>query len=1132
MLSKINNDDNIKSFMSIDWYEEDDKDANELSINTFCKDKESNTCLVRFTGFTPYVYIELPTVVNRMPYTWTKSRVKILYDYLTDTMGVNAPTGFIDEKRTPIMKFKLNGEKPVVRVFFPTKDAIRHCKNKFVNKDKTLKVIKIKGLGVISCNVWSDDVESIRQLLTVKKCKFSQWFNAKVTPVTGRNKISSLKHEYIAKWTDLDPIDYDICQTWRTYPTIMAYDIEAFSDNPKMFPVRTFAKHVCYMISCTFQKLGDRSTRKRYLILMGDCDDLPHAEIIRVADEYELLKAFTDLIHEHDPDILTGYNTFIFDDSYMNSRLERLCKTWDIKGSRLLNKAPYFRNMGWSSKQNRDNIIDLIYFPGRISIDMYKIIKSSRKFPKYTLNYVSEALLGDKKEDVGYKEMFKIYADQSQVMEDYERCIEQWVKLGKDEILDNELYISTCYNFKPIYHKNVPEELLKEIVRDYEKAKSSMSSVSSYCVQDSELVIDLFEQQLVWESMVAMSNTVEVTIFDTHVRGQQRRGYSMVFNETEKDGYYIDYIEPTDTSKFRGAYVGKPIPGLYENVATLDFNSLYPSIIIAYNICYSTYVDEDDDSIPDEWCNIIDINDDIEVEYTEIIMDENGLPKLDIDDVPIIKKVKKIEHIEKRYRFIKPEVEIDLLDEEGNVILDEDGNPKKVIKKLHEGFVPRIVRNLINKRKEVKKLMAKADKEGNLELEAIYNALQLALKVAANSMYGLLGIKKGRMPFRPAAESVTALGRYLIHVSNKYIEDNYKGLIVYGDTDSTMFILPGIDNGADCVRMAKKLEKEISAILPDPLYLEFEKAARMLCIAPKKYVMWKYEPYEFFDREQTKPNPNFGKLYPKDHKDAWLHKGILLARRDNCKLQRDIYSQVLDYIMDMKPMKTTLDYIIKVCLNFLNGNFNYSDLVVIKGLGSNYKDENFHMKVFADHLKEIGKPATPGERLEYLIVEDKKGGDKLGNKMRLPETFLERLGTDEEEPIDKYYYLHNTIKNSIDQLFGVGYKKELDAMSYPVMKEQYTVAINQLVQEGHQDKIMPFWYNNEGDVIKTIDELVNSDDPLLEGFPKYANKILNRCSYNRDMFRIKLLYEPVRQFCMAIKFNRMEDYLQYRQYQP
>jgi hypothetical protein len=125
-------------------------------------------------------------------------------------------------------------------------------------------------------------------------------------------------------------------------------------------------------------------------------------------------------------------------------------------------------------------------------------------------------------------------------------------------------------------------------------------------------------------------------------------------------------------------------------------------------------------------------------------------------------------------------------------------------------------------------------------------------------------------------------------------------------------------------------------------------------------------------------------------------------------------------------MVEAMDIIIDAVKELIEGRISYKDLIIIRTLGANYKQDSYFMKVFSDQLRKIGKPANPGDRLEYLIVSTPNPDEKIGLKMRLPETYLEQLSTPQEEKIDYLYYLEHMMINPIDQLFEVAYRKELE----------------------------------------------------------------------------------------------------------
>src|SRR5205085_4751163 len=227
--------------------------------------------------------------------------------------------------------------------------------------------------------------------------------------------------------------------------------------------------------------------------------------------------------------------------------------------------------------------------------------------------------------------------------------------------------------------------------------------------------------------------------------------------------------------KSQGAVVIEANPGDYENVVCYDFESLYPTTLIAFNICYTTLL-EDDDPVPDEECHVIAWGDHIGCEHD-----------------PLKRKKKKADILckEHRYRFRK-------------VVTLPDGT------RLNEGLMPRLERNLLSSRKARKKEMAKLEaaykmatgvatdddiafyrkmgweviKSGTLtskQLEVlkigitVKNAQQLTLKISSNSAYGGMGAQNGFIPLVPGAASVTAMGRMLIMKAIKYNQEKYPG---------------------------------------------------------------------------------------------------------------------------------------------------------------------------------------------------------------------------------------------------------------------------------------------------------------------------------------------------------------------
>ena len=424
--------------------------------------------------------------------------------------------------------------------------------------------------------------------------------------------------------------------------------------------------------------------------------------------------------------------------------------------------------------------------------------------------------------------------------------------------------------------------------------------------------------------------------------------------------------------------------------------------------------------------------------------------------------------------------------EEDDNIKNKQSN-KKLIEfkykfyKHKKGILPQLVHKLVMERRDVQKLIK--DETDEL-IKVVLDKRQWALKISANSVFGFLGVVGGKLPLPEGARSITAKGRELITFTNNYLVDKYNAKIRYNDTDSTMFNIDQITSHSDAIHWGHKLEKEVSDQFPDPLQVEFEKAGRMFCIKKKKYAFWVIDEKTNNLKIKTLTNILNGK-----HKlpltDIWknpkqiklinshtnslqsiddlfsnissdilwskqidvvdpisnqkytiireiipdiMTKGIILARRDNCLLQRKIYNHVLQNIMIRTPLNDTYDYILKQIFKLYQHRVNWKDLIIIRELGSNYSSPTFFMKIFGDELRRIGKPHNPGDRIEYLIVNSSSNNQLLGYKLRLPETYLENLNSDSPEHIDYDYYLEKTLMNCIEQLFQIGYKDELSSL--------------------------------------------------------------------------------------------------------
>lgn len=1100
-------------------YRDTATDRGTLQLLGWAMNEKSEPVTVRVETFPAFCFVELPGFIGQIPVIWDVASAGMFVSSLQRRFR-NEYTGECDLLDFDPSNFGFyknlymycgNQKRPMVRLTFKTLACMDKVKN-LLNY-----MFEIDGLGMIKTNVWETEIDPVRKFLSAcspdprstplldekgepipddfreKELTYSCWTRCKGKLVHPDEKISNNELEYIIDWMTVERIPDKECAHMMTYPGVMAFDIESYSNRHQTFPDKNNDSHVAYMISCIYQRLevtpkGEKPLRYRYGIVLGDCDEIPpdkfeNTIIFPVNTEEELVRMMGAIIMYHDPEIITGYNILSFDYPYLNARLGRTGNTWP-RISKLKDFDCYIKNNTWSSGAYGHNDINMLICPGRLSIDMLSVTRRDYKMSSYSLNAVAKKFVDKKKHDVSAREMFVIYEkllngmkkkDTSYV--EYEppkydirdigdigeicdstndnTLLRKFIHLGYGEKIEkmklestiksldgNEIFLdlndqtqlyvlgledvrgetremfissirSKVFN-KPKKWTNEDDRIV------YEEALKEITRVMLYCIQDSELVLDIMDTTHWWLGAVEMAGIVGVNIIVLSTGGQQQRCESQLYHLGAKYGYVLNTrIAPQ--IPFEGGAVQPPTPGLHRHVITIDFTSLYPSIMRAYNICYTTLVPNAwMNSIPDDMCNITPpIN-----ATSEYDPDEDD----DDDD----------EEKKERYRAVGQKGVYGF---------------KYVKKEVLEGLVPRIVGYLCNERSRVKKLMWKEETEGGGKDSVMYIVLdkrQNGLKISANSFFGFLGVREGgKRPLIEGAMSITAWGRQMITKVIEYLKKTYNADIIYGDTDSAMISMPNqIKNQFDAWYWGERIAKEVTERFPPPVNMEFEKVFNvMLSLKKKKYI----------GILSAKPDEKiYGKFWLRDDGQVMVGdrttdelieilgnpiartkagdpdpfiRGVLTARRDNCAWARDIYSTItLDILMDTVNGKDHIDtfksVVHKLCdyaEPLVEGKVSAEDLCISRALGSNYKSNTYFMKIFSDELRKEGKPAQPGDRLEYIVM-NRPGVDKLGYKMMLKETYGERFGTDKEEKIDYGYYLEKQIQNHIDQVISIAFK--------------------------------------------------------------------------------------------------------------
>ena len=461
-------------------------------------------------------------------------------------------------------------------------------------------------------------------------------------------------------WKTLTPVSRDDIAPLR----IMSFDIEAYSHDGG-FPDPEHPDNVVFQIGMTIKVYGQEGwfDRKCLCLKQTDSQDCESFE-----KEEDLLEAFAKYLIKTDPDIITGYNIFGFDLEFLMKRMRILPVTptacfW----TRLKNRSVQLVEKTLSSSALGSNQLKMVPMAGRYVFDLFQDIKREHKLESYSLNSVSKHFLKDQKNDMPVREIFRRYMDGD------------------------------------------PSEL---------------GEVAAYCIKDTELPHALMKKLFTIENLIEMAKATWVPLSYLSERGQQIKVYSQLSRKARELGFMIPVMQIKGTDdKYQGATVLEAQTGAYYGpITALDFASLYPSIMCAHNLCYSTMV--------------------MNPKY-------DNLPGVTYEQFG-------------QYRFAQT------LRAEGGTILPVPS------------LLPAILTELKQFRKKAKKLMAQSE---GTPMYGVYNGQQLAYKISMNSVYGFTGASKGMLPLLAIASTVTMRGRQMIEETKNYVEANFPGAKVrYGDS--------------------------------------------------------------------------------------------------------------------------------------------------------------------------------------------------------------------------------------------------------------------------------------------------------------------------------------------------------------
>lgn len=911
------------------------------------------------------------------------SLVKIMQDNGKYVMPFNDEEDFCT-RRT--LYYYQENERPMCKLSFKNGEAMRHAKN-LLNKGI---FIKSRYGGKVHGEVLLFEIDAVRKLLTSLNTVHCGWLECTGRIVTNPNtKISTSKTEYIVRHKTIVPIVNETVPR----PLWCSYDIEVYSHNHKAFPNEWFPEDKIYLITMVFFRDGEpRENWKVIAVLYGKCiieDEYVknNLRLIIADSEMDLIDKFAEVIRELDPDLLTGYNILQFDNKYIENRLAAKARmTWPVIG-RLKSSTGKTYNSSWKSNAFKEKDLYIPHCPGRSFIDFFEHAIRTYHWDTYSLDNAAKQLLKNdkslRKKDVPPEMQFSIYKEMRLSLR-HENDF-----MNKKHTMDRSIQ-AVKRDYKELPDVITQEKVQNKVteVENRKKPKWSEERVTTalkemgrlvvYGVYDSLLVAHIASKIHWWIGIREMCNVVGVPPDQLLTRGLQARVLSLLYDSAIKNRIILD----TRQSKpfyYEGGMVQVPDRGMHIAAFVLDFKSLYPSLIIRYNLCYTTLI------APPEHNKYADLP---QLKAVVPICDED----INDDDDELVEEKKKIKREDAEFR---------------------DGDFRFIDKKVKEGLFPMILRKLLEARAEVR-----GRKTDDPTLKIVYEGRQLALKLCANAAYGFTGVKKGaKRSCLEIAATTTFYGRKSIKDAITWTKENYDCNLAYGDTDSYMMTLPSVPL-KDKWRVSVEIARRATELFEKPLEFEMEGLFDLFCVKAKHYGKTTYispdrQTGEFSGKLiMSKTDPNMPEI---------TVKGLTPARRDNCQWVRDVIYKILQLIMTGKKYYQIIKYFHTEVTKLFDGNVDLDDLVLTKGLGSGYKNDSTPMKVFSEEMAKAGKPMSPGERHKFIVVSY-PGVTKIGLKMMLLSLYT-ALPENERPPLDFKYYFNNLLMKKVDVLIAAQFEK-------------------------------------------------------------------------------------------------------------
>ncbi|OAD06266.1 hypothetical protein MUCCIDRAFT_9808, partial [Mucor lusitanicus CBS 277.49] len=505
-----------------------------------------------------------------------------------------------------------------------------------------------------------------------------------------------------------------------------------------------------------------------------------------------------------------------------------------------------------------------------------------------------------------------------------------WRMMKSELTLTSYTFENIAYN---LLHDRVPHYAHATLTSWYTKGSAVLKyRLFKYYMKRVQLNLDMLDASQVVSRTCESARVYGIDFYAVISRGSQYNVESIMFRIAKPENFVLITPSRAQVSSQRSLeilpLIMEPISQFYSSpMVVLDFQSLYPSIMIAYNYCYSTCLGRI--RKPDESSRF------------------GVLPSFEPDDGLLDALKDYINVSPNGIMFVKPEIRKSLL--------------------------AKMLSELLDTRVMIKRAMK--DYKEDSGLLRMLDAKQLTLKLLANVTYGYTSASfSGRMPSVEIADSIVATGRETLERSIKLINETEKwgARVVYGDTDSMFIYFPGKTKD-EAFTLGNEIAETITKLNPAPVKLKFEKVYHpAVLLAKKRYVGFKYE-------------------HPGDIEPVFEAKGIETVRRDGTPATQKMLESCLKILFRTQDMSELKAFLYNQWTKILSNRVLLQDFIISKEvrMGTYSSRGGPNGALIAQAQMDTDARAEPqyGERVPYVVVY-RGPNAKLKDKVVPPEELL------------------------------------------------------------------------------------------------------------------------------------------------